>query len=254
MPTWPLEVREHIAAARKISLFLDFDGTLAPILSDPLNVWLDASTRDALARLARKDDVVPTIISGRAIDDLRMRVSLPDIIYAGNRGLEISGRRFEFVDPVAATSSAQLLVITDLLASELRSITGVFVEFKGLTSAVHYRRAMARDTPMIEEIVRAGLKPFASLFAVDPGNKTLDIVPRTGWHKGRAVSWINERLGLRDALSIYFGDDSTDEEAFAALPKAMTFKVGEDSASRARYRVQNPSEVREFLQWLAITR
>ena len=254
MLTWPLEVRECITTARRISLFLDFDGTLTPIVNDPMEVWLEASTRDALARLARKNDIVTTIISGRAIDDLRVRVNLPDIIYAGNRGLEISGRHLEFVNPVAATSSDQLLRITDLLASELRSIPGVCVEFKGLTSTVHYRRAMANEIPVIEKVVHAGLTPFASLFDVDPGNMALDIVPRTGWHKGCAVSWINARLDLFDAQCIYFGDDKTDEDAFGALPEAMTSKVGEDSPSQAKYRVESPCEVREFLQWLAITR
>jgi alpha,alpha-trehalase len=254
MLTWPLEVRESITTARKISLFLDFDGTLTPIVNDPTEVWLEASTRDALARLSRKSDIVTTIISGRAIDDLSMRVSLPDIIYAGNRGLEISGRHLEFVNPVAATSSDQLLRITDLLASELRPIPGVFVEFKGLTSTVHYRRVMAHEIPVIEKVVHAGLTPFASLFDVDPGDMALYIVPRTGWHKGCAVSWINARLDLFDDLCIYFGDDKTDEDAFGILPDAMTFKVGEDSASLAKYQVESPAEVGEFLQWLAITR
>lgn len=254
MLTWPLEVRECIAAAQEISLFLDFDGTLTPIVTDPTEVWLDASTRDALARLSRKEDIVSTIISGRAIDDLRMRVGLPDIIYAGNRGLEISGRYVEFVDPVAAASSIHLLGITDLLASELRSIPGISVEFKGLTSTVHYRRARACDIPIINEVVQAGLTPFAPLFEVDAGNWALDIIPRTGWHKGSAVSWINERLGLRNALCIYFGDDKTDEDAFGTLSGAMTFKVGEDSESRAKYRVESPAAVCEFLQWLANTR
>jgi trehalose-phosphatase len=254
MLTWPLEVRECIAGAPKISLFLDFDGTLTPIVTDPMEVWLDASTRNILERLSRTNDIVPTIISGRAIDDLRMRVCLPDIIYAGNRGLEISGPHVEFVHPVAAASSVHLLGITDLLASELRPIPGVSVEFKGLTSTVHYRRAMTRDIPMIEEVVEAGLIPFGTLFEVDSGNWALDIIPRTGWHKGSAVSWINERLGLRNALCIYFGDDQTDEDAFGALSGAMTFKVGEDSESRAKYRVESPAEVCEFLQWLATTR
>ena len=254
MLMWPLEVRDRIAAARNITLFMDFDGTLTPIVIDPMDVWLEASTRDALANLSRKNDLVTTIISGRAIDDLRMRVSVPDIIYAGNRGLEISGRHVEFVDPVAARSSVHLLGITDLLSSELRSVPGVSVEFKGLTITVHYRRALAHDIPVIEKAVQAGLAPFASLFEVDPGIKALDIVPRTGWHKGWAVNWINERLGLQDALCIYFGDGRTDEDAFGNLPRAMTFKVGENSASRAKYRVQSPAEVREFLQWLAISR
>jgi trehalose 6-phosphate phosphatase len=254
MLTWPLEVQEHVAAAQNISLFLDFDGTLAPIVDDPAEVWLDPSTRSALAELSGKNDIVTTIISGRAIYDLRMRVNLPDLIYAGNRGLEISGRRLEFVEPVAASQSGQLLEITDLLAAGLHSIPGVWVEFKGLTTTVHYRRAADADVPVIERAVRAAVTPFPNLFQVDPGKKALDIVPRTGWHKGCAVSWILGRLGLWDSLCIYFGDDGTDEDAFGTLSRALTVKVGADSESRAKYHVESPTEVREFLQWLVITR
>jgi trehalose 6-phosphate phosphatase len=130
----------------------------------------------------------------------------------------------------------------------------VFVEFKGLTSTVHYRRAIAQDVKVIENIVRAGLAPFESLFEATQGAKALDIVPRTGWHKGCAAVWINERLGLRDALSIYFGDDRSDEDAFDTLSGALTFKVGKDSQSGAKFSVGSHAEVREFLQWLAITK
>jgi len=253
MLTWLPEVRECVTAARKIALFLDFDGTLVPILADPDEVWLDAPTRDVLARLACKNDIVTTIISGRAVDDLRMRVNVAGIVYAGNRGLEISGRGLEFVEPVAAGRSAQLLDITDLIASDLQSIPGVSVEFKGLTSTVHYRRAPERDVAGIQAIVRAAVTPFAALFEVDGGKKALDIVPATGWHKGCAVSWISERLG-QDALHIYFGDDRTDEDAFGALPQAITVRVGEGSESLAKYRVASHTDIGEFLEWLALTK
>ena len=254
MLTWQPEIAECITAARKISLFLDFDGTLAPIAAEPKLVKLDASTREALANVSCKSGIVTTIISGRSIEDLRMRVDLPDIIYAGNRGLEISGRQLEFLEPVAATRSVQLRDITDSLASRFQGIPGVLVEFKGLTSTVHYRGAADTVIPMIENAVHAAVAPFASLFQEDTGNKALDIVPRIGWHKGCAVAWINEHLGLRDALCMYFGDDWTDEDAFGTLSGAMTFRIGEDSESRAKYCLESPTEVREFLQWLAIAK
>lgn len=254
MLTWPREVEERVAKARRISLFVDFDGTLAPIATYPSDAWLEMTTRDILAALTRKDGIVITIISGRSLDDLRMRVNLPDIIYAGNRGLEISGRHLEFIEPVAVTWSKQLLDMTELLASELRSVPGVIVEYKGLTSTVHYRCAAEADIPTIEYAVREAVMQFSALFQVDVGKKALDIVPRSGWHKGCAVSWINEHLGHKDALCIYFGDDNTDEEAFRSLPGAITFKVGRNSESRARYRVDSPTEVCEFLRWLSFTK
>jgi trehalose-phosphatase len=254
MPMWPREVEEYVRAAGKISLFLDFDGTLVPIVADPAKAWLDASARDALATLSSKHGIVTTIISGRAIDDLRMRVNLPDIIYAGNRGLEISGPQFEFIEPVASSRSMHLLHLTDVLASDLQSLPGVSVEFKGLTSTVHYRQAIDADIPVIERAVRAAIEPVAALFQVEAGKQAFDIVPRTRWHKGHAVAWINERLGLQDALCIYFGDDGSDEDAFGTLSQAITFRVGADSESKAKYRVESSAEVREFLQWLVITK
>jgi trehalose-phosphatase len=148
----------------------------------------------------------------------------------------------------------QLRDITDSLASCLQGIPGVLVQFKGLTSTVHYRGAADTVIPVVENAVHAAAAPFASLFQEDRGKKALDIVPRNGWHKGCAVSWISERLGLRDALCIYFGDDRTDEDAFGTLSGAMTFRIGEDSKSRAKYCLENPTEVREFLQWLAIAK
>jgi hypothetical protein len=96
-----------------------------------------------------------------------MRVDLPDIIYTGNRGLEISGRQLEFVEPVAATRSVQLREITDSLASRLQGIPGVLVEFKGLTSTVHYRGAADTVIPVVENAVHAAVAPFASLFQED---------------------------------------------------------------------------------------
>jgi trehalose-phosphatase len=254
MPTWLPEIAECIAAARKISLFLDFDGTLTPIAAEPKQAWLRAETREALANVSRKNGIVVTIISGRAIEDLRMRVNLPGIIYAGNRGLEISGRQIEFVEPAAATRSVQLRHITDSIASRLEDVPGVFVEFKGLTSTAHYRGAADTVIPAVEQAVHDAVAPFASLFQVDDGKKAFDVVPRIGWHKGCAVSLINEHLGLRDAQCIYFGDDQTDEDAFGVLYGAMTFRIGRDPESRAKYCLESPAEVREFLQWLAITK
>jgi len=62
----------------------DFDGTRAPVLADPTEEWLDTSTWYVLARLSRTSDIVLKFISGRAINDFRMHVCVPDIIYAGN--------------------------------------------------------------------------------------------------------------------------------------------------------------------------
>jgi hypothetical protein len=76
----------HCSGAEDLAI-PDFDGTLAPVVADPTEKRLDASKWHVLASLSRTSDIVVTSISGRAIDDLRMRVCVPDIIYAGNRHL-----------------------------------------------------------------------------------------------------------------------------------------------------------------------
>jgi trehalose 6-phosphate phosphatase len=96
------EIAARLRAAPHILLFLDFDGTLAPIVQDPSLAQMSSGVREALVRLAGSPKVSLTMISGRALWDLRLRVGLENLIYAGNHGLEISGPGMDFVEPVAA--------------------------------------------------------------------------------------------------------------------------------------------------------
>jgi trehalose-phosphatase len=244
------EVEEQISRAGRITLFLDFDGTLTPLVANPDAARLDDATRETLAQLSRKEHIVTTIISGRALDDLRRRVGLPRLIYAGNHGLEIDGRQLHFVEPVAAVRRGQLRRLTDWLATGLRRVAGVLVENKDLTASIHYRRAAEASVPFIEKFVRESMLPVTTLFRVDRGKQSLEVTPRTGWNKGSAVRWIRARLGEMESLCIYFGDDRTDEDAFRALPEAMTFRVGPAARTDAKYRVPGPAAVHEFLRWL----
>jgi trehalose-6-phosphatase len=57
--------------------------------------------------------------------------------------------------------------------------------------------------------------------------------------------------GKEDALPVFLGDDSTDEDAFAALAKGITVRVGRATETVARYQLEYQESVREFLAWLA---
>lgn len=244
------EVEERIGRAGRITLFLDFDGTLTPIVADPEAARLDGATRQTLAQLSRKEHMVTTIISGRALNNLRDRVGLPGLIYAGNHGLEIEGRRLHFVEPGAAARREQLGRLVDRLALGLRHVAGVLVEDKGLTASIHHRCADPAAVPFIEKSVRQTVSAVGALFRVGRGKQSLEVTPRTGWNKGSAVRWIRARLGETESLCVYFGDDRTDEDAFQALPEAMTFRVGPVTRTDAKYRVSGPAAVHEFLRWL----
>ncbi|HEY9140993.1 MAG TPA: trehalose-phosphatase [Bryobacteraceae bacterium] len=245
-----VDVQERLQAAERIFLFLDFDGTLAPIEADFAVPKLDPGSRETLALLASQPAVVTTIISGRAAEDLFSRIRLKGLIYAGNHGLEIFGRSLRFVEPLAARRQARLEDLSNDVSVRLRPIAGAIVEFKGLTASVHYRQAAEPDHAEIHAAVRMAAGAEAGLFRLIHGHKVIEILPCTNWHKGAAAAWIIHRLGGDNALTIYLGDDAGDEKAFQVLTDAVTIKVGAQP-SCAEYRLPHPAAVHEFLRWLA---
>jgi trehalose-phosphatase len=246
------EVKHRVKSAGRVSLFLDFDGTLVPIEADPASPRLDSGTAKALQALSSLDFLVTTVISGRAVEDLYARIRVSGLIYAGNHGLEIFGRNLLFVEPSAAARRQELERLCGKLRVQLRQIAGAMVEFKGLTASIHYRRVAEPDRPAIETAVRSAVARVGDLFRLNPGRKVFEILPRTGWHKGQAVRWINDHLGDEKVLSVYLGDDTSDEDAFCILPDAVTVRVGPARATCARHRLPGPGAVHEFLLWLAI--
>ncbi len=245
-----VDVEQRLQTAERTFLFLDFDGTLAPIEADFAAPKLDPAVGDILALLAAQPAMVTTIISGRAVEDLFGRIRLQGLIYAGNYGLEIFGRNIRFVEPLAAGRRKKLERLSDEIAARLRTIGGAVVEFKGLTASVHYRHAAESDYAEIHESVRTAVGRDGGLFRLVNGLKVIEILPHTNWHKGAAALWIMKRLGGEKALTIYLGDDAGDEEAFLVLPGAVTIRVGAQP-SCAAYRLPNPAAVHEFLRWLA---
>ena len=244
-------VKDRMGATGRIALFLDFDGTLVRIQPDFKAPELNPDVAQTLKLLASQEGVATTIISGRAVEDLYRRIRLDNLIYAGNHGLEIFGRKLYFVDPVASARRPQLESLCAELAVELRTITGPIVEYKGLTASVHYRLAAETDIEEIGKAVYAAVGRNGDLFRVRVGSKVFEILPLTDSHKGTAVRWINQHLGQEDTLVIYLGDDTTDEDAFRVLPEAITIRVGAGAATCARYQLPDPAAVHEFLSWLA---
>jgi trehalose-phosphatase len=248
------ETKQRIRCADRVSLFLDFDGTLVPIEADPATPQLDERTAETLRLMSSLDSLVTTIISGRAVEDLFARIRLEDLIYAGNHGLEIFGHNLRFVAPEASAAREPLAHLCEDLTSRLKPFAGAMVEFKGLSASVHFRRAATADRLAIEETVRAVVCRAGGLFRLNPGRKVLEIMPRSGWHKGMAVCWINRHLSHQDGenlLSIYVGDDSSDEDAFSVMPDAITVRVGSVPLTLAAHQLPDPAAVYEFLLWLA---
>lgn len=249
------DVAPQFASARAgVFLFSDFDGTLAPIVPEPALAQMRPELRALLVDLSSRPGVRVSIVSGRALADLRLRVGLKNLIYSGNHGLEIDGPGIAFVHPSSVETRPRMKAFSETLSRRLTQIDGVWVENKGLTLAVHFRLARAGSHQEIGTIVEATVEQAPHRFRVTPGLKVLDIRPDVNWHKGDAVAWIRKAYDGLDAMPIYLGDDTTDEEAFASLPGAITVRVGPHGKSAASYHLADPGEVEAFLAWLASPR
>jgi trehalose 6-phosphate phosphatase len=124
------------------------------------------------------------------------------------------------------------------------------VEDKGLTLSIHHRQVGPADDEQVRRTVHTVLAGTDHPFHLTTGNKVYEIRPRVYWNRGSAVGWIKDQLGRPDALTVYLGDDVTDEDVFVAHPGEVTIRVNEPSETAAHYHVESPSEVRRFLEWL----
>jgi trehalose 6-phosphate phosphatase len=240
---------------RRPALFLDYDGTLSPLVARPDLAVLPAAAREVLGRLAQRFPVV--IVSGRGREDVAARVGLPDLVYAGSHGFDIAGPalRLEVGEgiPQAIGRAAERL------ESELSAVPGVIVEPKRFSLSVHFRLAEAGDVPRIERAVDAALAAEPGLRKAH-GKKLFELRPDLDWDKGRALLWLLGELGLDgpDVLPCYLGDDLTDEDAFRALRERghgigiVVGDIGEEPReTAASYRLRDPAEVVEWLGRLA---
>lgn len=245
------EIADRVVPRARLALVLDFDGTLAPIATSPELAVLPDVVRQALAHLARMPHVTLAVVSGRTLDDIRARVGIEGVIYAGNHGLEIASPRWRWSHPDAERLRAQIASAAAALRSRLEAVPGAIVEDKGLTISVHYRQTPHpfADTVRVaayEEAERRGL-------VVRGGKRVYELRPPVRWDKGAAVRSILDHECGPDwparAAVIYAGDDRTDEDAFLALPDpAITVKVGPGAQpTAAAFAVRDVTEMVQFL-------
>ena len=236
---------------RRPAVFLDYDGTLTPIVPDPDDALLPKETESAIRRLAAVCTV--GVISGRDLEDVRSKVGIDDLVYAGSHGFDIAGP-----DGLREEQGTEDLPSLDAAESHLREAlggSGVQVERKRFAIAVHFRRAPDREGE-VEAAVRAAAASHPGL-RVTGGKMIFELRPDVEWDKGRALDHLLEVLGLRGdgLLPMYLGDDVTDEDAFRALGSSGVGLVvrGEDDTrpTLAALAFADPPEVRSFLEAVA---
>jgi len=222
-------VQEIAGSGDRLAVFLDYDGTLTPIVSHPEDASLSESMRQTLRSLAARLPVA--ILSGRDLDDVRGRVLVDGIVYAGSHGFDIAG-----AGGLRRELGAAYLPVLDAAETELREaldeIPGAQLERKHFSVAGVAAR-------------------HRELRRID-GKKVYELLPDIDWNKGKAVLWLLETLNLEyeNALPIYIGDDNTDEDAFRAIERrGVAILVSEQSQpTTARYSLKNPAGVERFLR------
>jgi len=247
-----------VVAGRQLFVCLDYDGTLSEIVSDPDAATLVDGAAKALENLAALCPVA--ILSGRDLADIRDRVGLPGIWYAGSHGFELIGPDGNHhQNGAAATAIPVLASAAAELRDKLTQIPGVLVEHKRFAVAVHYRNVAPERVGEVVASAHWGGQRHG--LRVTSGRKVVELRPDIDWDKGTALAWIRDRIPQTGRmLPIFVGDDLTDEDAFDAIRfngigLIVRHDEDRDRPTAAQFVLKNTTEVSEFLQrggnWLA---
>lgn len=253
------EVKRALAG-REPAVFLDYDGTLTPIVERPEDATISDSMREAVRELAGRCPVC--VVSGRDRPVVQELMGLDDLIVAGSHGFDIWSPNEGTIQMEAGSGSAELLdEVKDRLQDGAASIEGSLVEPKKTSVAIHYRLVSEDEKPEIKQLVDGLLEEYPDDLKVTPGKMVYEIQPKIDWDKGKAVLYLLEALELdrEDVLPIYLGDDVTDEDAFQALSDGglgifVGYADDPEAAGRdtaADYVLNTVEEVERFLAALA---
>lgn len=230
-------------------MLLDYDGTLTPIVDVPSKALLSESMRGALRRLVAYCPVA--VVSGRDLEDVRKKVGLDELVYAGCHGFEVIGPYGSFVEDRGESFLASLDCIEDELRLAIGDVRGALVERKRYAVALHYRLVDQHNIPRLKAIFGDVAARHLDLRSTI-GKMVLEVRPDMDWDKGKAVELIINMFGLSSVIPVYIGDDVTDEDAFRAIgDRGVTILVSDiERDTAARFHLASVPEVQLFLEML----
>ena len=222
----------------------DFDGTLAPLASDPDRVSLPYSIQQRLQALQQWAPV--GIVTGRSLADMTKRLAFEPDYLIGNHGLEgLPDWQRSAPDHYALCRRWQ----TALPALNAEIGDALWIEDKAYSLTVHYRQAA--DPASVEQALIAKFSTLVPSPRIIAGKCNLSLLPPDAGDKGQAVQRLLEFSPGSGAL--YVGDDQTDEDVFALHhPAIFSVRVGDEARSAARFGIADHAEIERLLDLLLV--
>ncbi|KAL7694790.1 putative HAD-superfamily hydrolase, subfamily IIB, HAD superfamily [Plasmopara halstedii] len=246
------QFRDH-----RLVIFLDYDGTLTPIVNDPALALLSPATKDTLEKLRTK--FTTGVISGRSLRKIQKFVGIPQLHYAGSHGFDIEGPDGTSIkNQVAEKFLPDVNALRDELKEQIKHIPGAEVEDNVFSISLHYRNVDPGLKTQISSLAHS-VRDRYPLIRMNEGKMVYEYKPKMDWNKGKALLWLLQALGLDkqdNVFTIYIGDDTTDEDAFRLFQapskcKGVGIIVAEESLSTdASFTLRDTVEVRELLNRL----
>ena len=233
------QIRKH----GRVTVFLDFDGTLVDIAPRPELVHFKHEARDVLRRLSKHPLATLVIVSGRRRAELLEHIAVPDIHYFGLYGWERSDH-----SALPAVSQKALRDVRERLDPLLKKYPNLWIEDKNSSLSVHLLHVAKSAHASLREDLIAVLQPFQKTLHAVANIRDVEILPRSIPGKGLAVKeFLRDHAGKK-SLPFYFGDDYSDESGFVAVGRGASVHVGKPRPTRARYRIKTPAETAKALE------
>lgn len=232
-----------VARVPRLLVASDFDGTLAPIVSNPADARPIPSAAEALATLATLPSTSAALISGRALRDLRVLSGAPaDVHLVGSHGSEFDAG---FLDVIDEPATALLAELEQTMTTLAQRYPGATVESKPVSVAFHVRNAAPEHAQQALDEALNAVQGWNIHVTEGKAVREFAVIDTD---KGAAL----EQLRQADDANavVFFGDDVTDEKAFSRLTDTdIGVKVG-PGETLARYRVDSPDDVAIALRLL----
>lgn len=225
--------------------FFDLDGTLIDIGESPQGVHIDRGLRRLVEELYRSAGGAVALISGRSIADIDRLFPGVQLPAAGQHGIErrdFSGRIFRHAFP-----SSQLDRLRERIAEAVARNSGLLLEDKGLSLALHYRRR-PRLGGYAHRLLRSLQAQLGPEYCLQSGKRVVEVKP-AGTDKGGAIREFMREPTFRGRTPVFVGDDMTDEYGFDTVNRlgGHSVKVG-PGRTVARFRLPNVRAVRQWLE------